>query len=110
MCDWWSIGIIIYEMLVSIPPFNATNRLQVYENIKNSQIKWPPIGEEEGEMSAEAQDIIIQFLQKDPTKRLGYNGGIEEIKQHPFFKKESTHSWDNIYNQTAPFKFHCQDQ
>ena len=108
MCDWWSIGIILYEMLVSMPPFNAKTRSQVYDNILTQEIEWPPIGDEEGEMSKEAQDIIIQFLVKDPTKRLGYNGGLKEIKKHPFFQKEDTHSWDNIFQMIAPFKFRCQ--
>jgi len=42
--DWWSLGVILYEFFVGIPPFNAETREEIFENIRNLAIDWPPIG------------------------------------------------------------------
>jgi len=42
--DWWSLGVILYEFFVGLPPFNAETREEIFENIKNLAIDWPPIG------------------------------------------------------------------
>lgn len=44
LVDWWSVGVIIYEMIVGIPPFNAETVEKVFDNIKQNRIEWPPIG------------------------------------------------------------------
>jgi serine/threonine protein kinase len=103
--DWWSLGVMIYEFLTSVPPFNDDSKELVYDNIRNLRIVWPNIGREllrdssricdllflgyeEDCMTPEAQDLIMKLLIKDPKKRLGYNGA-QEIKEHKFFKGES---------------------
>jgi serine/threonine protein kinase len=53
--DWWSVGIILFELIVGIPPFNAEHPQQIFDNILNRKIPWPHVPEE---MSAEAHDII----------------------------------------------------
>ncbi|XP_057952736.1 probable serine/threonine protein kinase IRE isoform X2 [Malania oleifera] len=53
--DWWSVGVILFELLVGIPPFNAEHPLQIFDNIMNRDIPWPKIPEE---MSNEAYDLI----------------------------------------------------
>nr|POE67817.1 putative serine/threonine protein kinase ire [Quercus suber] len=80
--DWWSVGVILYEMLVGIPPFNAEHPVQIFDNI----IK-PKIPEE---MSYEAHDLI---------SKLGATGS-KEVKQHPFFKDIN---WDTLVRQKAMF-------
>jgi len=42
--DWWSMGVILYEFLVGIPPFNADTREEIFDNIRNLRMEWPPIG------------------------------------------------------------------
>ena len=85
--DWWSLGVMLFEFLVGIPPFNDDNPEKIYDNIVNLRVPWDEIevGNGEGCMTAEAVDLIKKLLVIDHTKRLGANGA-DEIKNHPFFK------------------------
>ena len=83
MADWWSFGILLFEMLCGLPPFYMDNIDKMYEMIQTSQVKFP----KRINLSNEAKDIIQKLLEKNPKKRLGYQKGIEEIKSHPFFAK-----------------------
>lgn len=87
--DWWSVGVILFEFLVGMPPFNDETPEKVFENIKNHNIPWDQITVGEGEdcISETAFDLINKLLSPDPSKRLGA-GGSEEIKAHSFFKGE----------------------
>ncbi|KAH9763390.1 putative serine/threonine protein kinase IREH1 [Citrus sinensis] len=94
--DWWSVGIILFELIVGIPPFNAEHPQQIFDNILNRKIPWPRVPEE---MSPEAHDLIDRFLTEDPHQRLG-SGGASEVKQHVFFKDIN---WDTLARQKAAF-------
>ncbi|KAM1638237.1 hypothetical protein FF1_015956 [Malus domestica] len=93
--DWWSVGVILFELIVGIPPFNAEHPQTIFDNILNRNIPWPGVGE----MSPEAQDLIDQLLTEDPNQRLGARGA-SEVKQHPFFKDIN---WDTLARQKAAF-------
>ncbi|XP_010463283.1 PREDICTED: probable serine/threonine protein kinase IRE3, partial [Camelina sativa] len=94
--DWWSVGIILYEFIVGIPPFNADHPQQIFDNILNRNIQWPPIPED---MSHEARDLIDRLLREDPHQRLGARGAAE-VKQHIFFKDIN---WHTLAQQKAAF-------
>ncbi|GJN23543.1 hypothetical protein PR202_gb11202 [Eleusine coracana subsp. coracana] len=94
--DWWSVGVILFELIVGIPPFNAEHPQNIFDNILNRKIPWPHVPEE---MSFEARDLIDKLLTEDPHQRLGANGA-SEVKQHPFFKDIS---WDTLARQKAAF-------
>ncbi|KAL4372476.1 hypothetical protein HN51_017622 [Arachis hypogaea] len=96
-CDWWSLGAIMYEMLIGYPPFCSDDPRMACRKIVNWRtcLKFP----EEPKISAEAKDLICRLL-CDVDTRLGTRG-IEEIKAHPWFKSVQ---WDLLYESEAAFK------
>nr|XP_043614636.1 probable serine/threonine protein kinase IREH1 [Erigeron canadensis] len=94
--DWWSVGVILFELIVGIPPFNAEHPQTIFDNILNRNIPWPMVPEE---MSPEAADLIDQLLTEDPNQRLGARG-TTEVKQHRFFRDIN---WDTLARQKAAF-------
>ena len=93
MTDWWSFGILIYEMLYGFTPFFNLDKDRMYDLIINGSISFPQYfnsSNENGEkvieykVSDEAKNLINKLLEKDPGKRLGREG-FEEIKKDPFF-------------------------
>lgn len=94
--DWWSVGVILFELLVGIPPFNAAHPQKIFNNIMNRDIPWPKVPEE---MSSTAHDLIDKLLIDNPVQRLG-STGAREVKNHPFFKDIN---WDTLARQKATF-------
>ncbi|KAI3439722.1 uncharacterized protein J3R85_004574 [Psidium guajava] len=96
-CDWWSLGAIMYEMLVGYPPFCSDDPRMTCRKIINWKacLKFP----EEPKISEEAKDLICHLL-CDVETRLG-TGGVEEIKAHPWFKSVQ---WDMLYEMEAAYK------
>ncbi|KAL0380279.1 UNVERIFIED_CONTAM: putative serine/threonine protein kinase IREH1 [Sesamum angustifolium] len=94
--DWWSVGVILFELIVGIPPFNAEHPQKIFDNILNRKIPWPRVPDE---MSLESHDLIDRLLTEDPNQRLGA-GGASEVKQHPFFRDIN---WDTLARQKAAF-------
>ena len=93
--DWWSVGVIFYEMLVGYAPFCAQETQEVCFKIINHD-KYLQVPDDV-KLSKEALDLMNKMI-SDPNKRLGKNGS-EEIKSHPFFKGID---WDNIRNTMKP--------
>ena len=94
--DWWSVGAIFYEMIIGFPPFFSENAQITCSKIKNyERYLFIP---RERKISSEAKNLIKSFL-TEPSKRLGVNG-IEEIKNHIFFKN---FNWDKIREMRPPF-------
>ncbi|KAK7245355.1 hypothetical protein RIF29_40195 [Crotalaria pallida] len=102
-CDWWSLGAIMYEMLVGYPPFYSDDPMSTCRKIVNwrSHLKFP----EEARLSPEAKDLISKLL-CNVNQRLGSNGA-HEIKAHPFF--EGT-EWDKLYQMEAAFLPEVNDE
>lgn len=95
-CDWWALGVIMYEMLIGYPPFLSDNSTETCLKIINCKetLRFP----EDAKISHEAQDLIEQLV-CDRSVRIGGNG-VEEIKAHPYFK--GVH-WDSIRDNPSPF-------
>lgn len=95
-CDWWSLGAIMYEMLVGYPPFYSDDPMSTCRKIVHwkSHLKFPP----EAQLSYEAKDVISKLL-CNVNHRLG-SKGADEIKVHPWFKGID---WDIIYQMEAAF-------
>ncbi|KIJ12735.1 hypothetical protein PAXINDRAFT_171043 [Paxillus involutus ATCC 200175] len=78
--DWWTLGVLLYEMMTGLPPFYDENVNTMYQRILTDPLLFP------SDISPEAKSVMTGLLQRDPSRRLGANGG-EEIKKHPFFAK-----------------------
>ncbi|KAJ4807929.1 Kinase family protein [Rhynchospora pubera] len=89
-CDWWSLGIIMYEMLVGYAPFHAEAPMSTCRRVVNwkSNLKFP----QEWKLSEEAKDLICKLL-CSADQRLG-KGGAHEIKSHPWFNGVQ---WEKLY-------------
>jgi serine/threonine protein kinase len=89
--DWWSFGILVFEMLTGIPPFYDENTNKMYRKILHSEIPFP------AEFSRESKDLIQKLLDRNPETRLGASQrDVEEIKTHVFFRALA---WDKVYNR-----------
>ena len=86
MVDWWSLGCVMYEMLVGRLPFPIKRGIKLSMKIYEKKIDFPK------HIDKDAKDLILKFLVIDPKQRIGAGpNGSEDIKNHPFF---SGIDWD----------------
>ena len=81
--DWWSFGILGFDLLTGSSPFSANNETKIKEKILKSKLVLPYF------LSADAKDLLTRLLRKEPRKRLGANmpKDMQTIKSHRFFRK-----------------------
>ncbi|NP_001307141.1 serine/threonine-protein kinase AtPK1/AtPK6 [Solanum lycopersicum] len=95
--DWWSVGVLLYEMLTGQPPFTHANRKKLQEKIISEKLKLLP------RLTGEAHSLLKGLLQKDPSKRLGSGPrGGDEIKSHKWFR---TINWKKLDARELQPKF-----
>jgi serine/threonine protein kinase len=96
-CDWWSVGVFLYEMLVGDTPFYAESLVGTYGRIMDhrNSLHFPP----DVSISPSAKSLICGFL-TDRNVRLGRNG-IDEIQKHQFFKNDQW-AFDTIRDCVPP--------
>ncbi|XP_053448883.1 ribosomal protein S6 kinase alpha-2 isoform X1 [Nycticebus coucang] len=96
--DWWSFGVLMFEMLTGSLPFQGKDRKETMALILKAKLGMPQF------LSAEAQGLLRALFKRNPCNRLGAGiDGVEEIKRHPFFV---TIDWNKLYRKEIkpPFK------
>lgn len=95
--DWWSVGILLFEMMTGMPPFNAKSRTQLQKQITVGKLKYPSF------LSRHAQNFLKGVLTRDVDKRLGSGpDGSKDVMKHPFF---SCINWDKLQRREVPSPF-----
>ncbi|KAM3128981.1 hypothetical protein pb186bvf_018898 [Paramecium bursaria] len=94
--DWWSVGVMLFEMVVGYPPFFSDDPQTTCQKILNWQISFQI--PEDMHLSPQCIDLIRRLI-ADPSERLGING-IQEIKIHPFFQGVD---WKKIRDKPSPY-------
>jgi len=80
-CDWWALGILIYEMLNGQPPFESETAYGIYKKVLAHSITYPRC------INDDARDLLEKLLHPKPAYRLGNLRGLaQDIKDHPWFK------------------------
>ncbi|XP_046971684.1 protein kinase C isoform X3 [Vanessa cardui] len=85
--DWWALGVLLYEMLAGQPPFEADNEDDLFESILHDDVLYPVW------LSKDAVSILKGFMTKNPSRRLGVQGGAGGIRAHAFFRDVD---WDAL--------------
>lgn len=96
--DWWSLGILTYEMMYGLPPFYNKNQTIMFKLIKEGELRFP----EKPEVSKEAKDLITKLLVRDKNQRLGAKNDAQEIMVHPWFKDIN---WEMLLKKQIPAPF-----
>ena len=92
--DWWTCGILLYEMIVGIDPFSDDDPMMVYQKILKGKIKFP------SGFDSNAKSIVKHLLDADLTKRYGnLKNGVKDITEHRFFK---TVEWEKLLKKEIP--------
>ena len=92
--DWWTCGILLYEMIAGIDPFSDDDPMMVYQKILKGKIKFP------SGFDSNAKSLIKHLLDSDLTKRYGnLKNGVKDITGHRFFKNLE---WDKLLRKEIP--------
>uniref|UniRef100_A0A674DSD2 Protein kinase C n=1 Tax=Salmo trutta TaxID=8032 RepID=A0A674DSD2_SALTR len=92
--DWWSFGVLVYEMLIGQSPFQGDDEDELFESIRMDVPHYPRW------ITKEAKDLLEKLFERDPSRRLGV---VDNIRSHSFFK---TLNWPALEKRQVdpPFK------
>lgn len=93
--DWWTLGILIYEMIYATTPFKGQERNETFHNIRNQPVTF----RDAPKISSAGKDCMTRLLEKDERRRLGSRSGASEVKQHKWFAKIN---WGLLRNTQPP--------
>ncbi|PCH41422.1 AGC/RSK protein kinase [Wolfiporia cocos MD-104 SS10] len=93
--DWWTLGILIYEMIYATTPFKGEQRNDTFHNILNLPVHF----RDSPKVSSACKDVVTRLLDKRESSRLGSKSGASEVKQHKWFVKIN---WGLLRNTQPP--------
>ncbi|KAF9920232.1 serine/threonine protein kinase, AGC [Linnemannia zychae] len=100
--DWWTLGILIYEMLFSSTPFKGRDRNATFQAILEKEVTFPVPNDQQPNVQTitpACKAVIRELLIKDDQARLGSNAGASDVKAHAFFKNTN---WALLRHLTPP--------
>ncbi|KAF9555125.1 serine/threonine protein kinase, AGC, partial [Lunasporangiospora selenospora] len=98
--DWWTLGILMYEMLFGTTPFKGRDRNVTFQSVLQTEVQFPELSMGGTQtISSNCKSVIRKLLIKDDTLRLGSKAGASDVKAHPFFK---TTQWALLRHMTPP--------
>ncbi|KAF2089056.1 Pkinase-domain-containing protein [Saccharata proteae CBS 121410] len=100
--DWWTLGILVYEMLYGTTPFKGKNRNATFANILRDEVPFPE-GSGVAQVSNLCKSLVRKLLIKDELRRLGSRAGASDVKGHPFFR---TTQWALLRHMKPPMVPH----
>ncbi|TFK29296.1 Pkinase-domain-containing protein [Coprinopsis marcescibilis] len=93
--DWWTLGILIYEMIYATTPFKGQERNETFHNIRHQPVTF----RDSPKISSAGKDCMVRLLDKNERRRLGSRSGASEVKQHKWFSKIN---WGLLRNTRPP--------
>ena len=95
--DWWTLGILIYELLAGFPPFQDEDPLKIYLKIINTKPRYP------NGFDSRVKSIVKHLLRRDLSKRFGnLKNGANDIKEHRIFEEVT---WDSLLQRKVPVPY-----
>jgi serine/threonine protein kinase len=91
--DWWALGMVLYEMLVGMPPWYSRDREELFTRVRTAEIEFP------SHVSVNAASIIRGFLQRDASQRFGVKSRGQQVLDHPFFAHIE---WKQLFDRKIP--------
>ena len=89
--DWWTLGVLTYEMAAGYPPFIADNPVGIYEKVVSGKIRFPH------HFSSSLRDLLGNMIRRDPSMRYGnLQNGVNDIKNHNWFNQTE---WMALYQR-----------
>ena len=103
MVDYYTLGAILFEMLTGFPPYYTNNKSEMTRRILESDLSFP------SNLNPDAISLMSGLLERNPSKRIGFKNGVQEIKSHPwlqdidwglFIQKKITPPWKPRLDQS----------
>mmetsp|Transcript_111218 Transcript_111218/g.221195 ORF Transcript_111218/g.221195 Transcript_111218/m.221195 type:complete len:170 (-) Transcript_111218:195-704(-) len=92
--DWWTLGVLLFELMTGTVPFKAQSELDMYGKVLKgiNAVQFP-----QGAAQGATEDLVKKLLERVPMKRLPMRHGVQSLKNHTFYRD---FDWPGLSNET----------